>query len=82
MILEMDQDQYRTEHGVRQLVRKANGEIDRTEFLVYMLVKLQKCRKRDIEHMLRLFDDLDKSRDGSLSALDIIQTPRELRHAQ
>lgn len=72
MITEMDQDVYATgKDGKRVLLQKATGEVDKLEFLEYMLVSLNKCTKRDIRLLLKMFADLDESGDGKISIDDI-----------
>lgn len=71
MIEEMDQDKYKIEDGEKVTVHHANGKIDKLEFLEYMLVTLNKCKRRDIRLVLKMFDDLDTSGDGFISKEDV-----------
>lgn len=77
MIAEMDQPTVRYEDGERVVVQEADGEVDRIEFLEYMLVSLNKCSKSDIRKILKMFDDLDRTNDGTINANDVQRYIRE-----
>jgi EF-hand domain pair len=49
-----------------------NGKVDRGEFLSYMLVALQRVSKEDVEQITRLFDKLDRTKEGVLSKDDLV----------
>jgi Ca2+-binding EF-hand superfamily protein len=51
-----------------------NGEVDKAEFLTYMLVALQKVNKEDIDELSTLFHHLDKTGTGFLSKRDIVKS--------
>jgi hypothetical protein len=49
-----------------------NGEVDRADFLSYMLIALQKVEEEDIELLNGLFNRLDSNKDGVLNKDDIV----------
>ena len=51
-----------------------DGEVDRAEFLAYMLVKMGKCQRGDVEMMNALFDKLDADSSGTLDLADLRHT--------
>jgi hypothetical protein len=48
-----------------------DGVVSESEFLIYMLVTLQKVEQDDIDEILRLFHKLDKTGDGVLTTDDL-----------
>ena len=48
-----------------------SGSIDRTEFLVFMLVSSGKIRQQDADIIMRTFDALDSDKSGSVSRAQI-----------
>jgi len=60
-----------THSDLAQMDIDQSGEVTKDEFLVYMLLTLQKVDKSDIEEILNLFCKLDKDGSGSLTANDI-----------
>ena len=59
-----------------------NGQVDKAEFLAYMLVTLQRVDADEIDGLLKLFNKLDTDGSGALSAADLkLNTGRGLRHA-
>jgi EF-hand domain pair len=48
-----------------------NGQVDRAEFLSYMLVAIHRVSKEDVEQITRLFDKLDRTKEGVLTKDDL-----------
>ena len=48
-----------------------SGKVERDEFLVYMLLTLQKVDETDITELLQLFRKLDKDSSGTISIDDL-----------
>jgi hypothetical protein len=48
------------------------GGVSREEFLVYMLVTLQKVEEEDINEIINVFQKLDKTGDGVLTSEDLV----------
>jgi CBS domain-containing protein len=48
-----------------------DGRVSESEFLIYMLVTLQKVEQDDVDEILTLFHKLDKSGDGVLTKDDL-----------
>ena len=48
-----------------------NGQVDRAEFLSYMLVTLQRVEREELDTLNRLFTQLDATKSGFLSAEDL-----------
>lgn len=48
-----------------------DGEVDKAEFLSYMLVTLQRVDKEEIQNLMQLFDKLDVDNSGTLNAEDL-----------
>jgi len=64
------------EHGVtKTLIREMdddnNGSVDRNEFLLHMLVKLNRVRQADVTEILSTFDSFDADGSGSIDEDDI-----------
>mmetsp|Transcript_2455 Transcript_2455/g.5206 ORF Transcript_2455/g.5206 Transcript_2455/m.5206 type:complete len:335 (+) Transcript_2455:169-1173(+) len=58
----------------------SDGQVDKAEFLSYMLVTLQRVDKEEIDNLLKLFDQLDVDKSGTLSADDLkYETGKKLR---
>ena len=60
-----------TQSDLSEMDFNADGHVTRDEFLVYMLLTLQKVDKSDIEEILDLFTKLDKDGSGTLTMDDI-----------
>ena len=56
-----------------------DGRVEKSEFLAYMLIALNKVEKEDLDEINELFDRLDKDQNGSLTKDDVVQT--SLEHA-
>ena len=51
----------------------ADGSVERSDFLAYMLVALQKVSKDDVDEILQLFDRLDIDGNEKLTKEDLVQ---------
>lgn len=49
-----------------------DGEVEKGEFLAFMLVALQKVNQDDIDEIMTLFDHLDRDKNGTLTKNDLI----------
>jgi Ca2+-binding EF-hand superfamily protein len=56
-----------------------NGQVDRAEFITYMLVALQKVTKEELDELSILFQRLDKTKEGFLSKRDLVQIKGSIR---
>ena len=56
---------------LKRLDADNDGIVDKTEFLTYMLVALQKVEKEDIEEIMKVFDRLDVDKSGTLTTDDL-----------
>jgi Ca2+-binding EF-hand superfamily protein len=56
-----------------------NGQVDKTEFITYMLVALQKVTKEELDELWTLFHHLDKTKEGFLSKRDLVQIKGSIR---
>jgi hypothetical protein len=59
-----------------------DGRVSEAEFLIYMLLTLQKVEEEDIEDILHVFQKLDKTGDGYLSTEDLLQGLQRTSHLQ
>lgn len=59
--------------------RNSDGEVDKAEFLAYMLVALQKVNQEDVDEIIALFHKFDKTENDRLSRHDIVSDWRTLR---
>ena len=50
-----------------------DGRVSENEFLIYMLVALQKVEKEEIDEIMTLFRKLDKSNTGTIDKGDLIE---------
>lgn len=58
-----------------------DGNVDKAEFLAFMLVTLQRVDQEDIDALLQLFHSLDKDKNGAINARDLkIQATQRLRN--
>lgn len=48
-----------------------DGEVDRAEFVIYMLVALQRVDKDDVDEIIRCFNRLDRTKSDSLTPQDL-----------
>lgn len=55
-----------------EIDKKHIGEIDRQEFLEFMLVKLEKCSVEDLQHINAQFDKLDQEHSGKIHYQNVI----------
>lgn len=60
-------------HDLTVMDTNADGLVERSEFLAYMLVALNKVEKEDLDEIHELFDRLDKDGNGSLTKDDVVQ---------
>lgn len=56
-----------------------NGQVDRAEFITYMLVALQKVTNEELDELSTMFNRLDKTQEGFLSKRDLVQIEGSLR---
>lgn len=49
-----------------------DGRVDRAEFMIYMLVALQKVEKADVDQVCQFFERLDQTNDGYLTKQDLL----------
>lgn len=49
----------------------SNGVVSEEEFLIYMLITLQKVEEDDVNEIIQVFRKLDKTGDGALTAEDL-----------
>lgn len=54
-----------------------DGEVDKAEFLSYMLVTLQRVDQEEIDTLMNLFNKLDVDKSGTLSKDDLKETIRK-----
>lgn len=55
-----------------------NGDgVDKCEYVVGMLLRLEKIKDSDVESLIAQFEELDKSGDGHLDHEDIILAAKE-----
>jgi Ca2+-binding EF-hand superfamily protein len=50
-----------------------NGQVDKAEFITYMLVALQKVSKEELDELSTMFHRLDKTHEGFLSKRDLLE---------
>lgn len=62
---------------VQAMDQDGDGEVDRSEFLAYMLVKLKKVDPEALDALNTLFDDFDTDSDGRLTTDDVHRTARK-----
>ncbi|OEU07060.1 Ion_trans_2-domain-containing protein, partial [Fragilariopsis cylindrus CCMP1102] len=60
-----------TESDLKSMDLDHSGKVSKDEFLIYMLLTLQKVDKTDIEDIMDLFKKLDKDGSGTLAVNDI-----------
>ena len=60
-----------TESDLKSMDLDHSGKVSKDEFLIYMLLTLQKVDKTDIEDIMNLFKKLDKDGSGTLAVNDI-----------
>lgn len=46
-------------------------QVDKVEFLAFMLSELDLCDSSDVRHILRMFETLDSNGDGALNLQDV-----------
>jgi len=51
--------------------RDGNGEVDRSEFVTYMLLAMQKVTSDDIDMLNAAFDQLDVTQTGTVNRSDV-----------
>ena len=58
---------------IKAMDMDCDGKVDKAEFLIFMLVALQKVEKEDISAIMALFQRLDKDKSGCLSRRDLVK---------
>ncbi|CAJ1951882.1 unnamed protein product [Cylindrotheca closterium] len=62
---------------IRNMDSDEDGKVDREDFVMFMLVALQKVDKDTIKELQRIFDSLDRLGDGFLDEADITALAEE-----
>ena len=61
-----------TIYDIQAMDENQDGEVQRSEFLAFMLVALNKVDKEEIAEIMSLFDKLDVSKSGTIDIKDMV----------
>ena len=66
-------DRTMTMADLRKMDTDNDGQVSQHEFLSYMLVSLQKVEQEDIDDIMELFKELDRSKTGHINKDDLMK---------
>jgi hypothetical protein len=52
-------------------------QVSKVEFLTFMLAELNLCDSDNVRNIMKMFDSLDKEKNGTLNTHDIVKKAQE-----